>query len=252
VELLVVVAILAVLLSVLLPGLQHARAQAQTAVCGTHLREIALANALYAGDHEYRYCPGAANFVTRNLHRWHGTRQRPSEPFTSAGGPLTPYLGPEGRIRACPGLPGGRPSDGTRGFERNCGGYGYNLAYLGRELDSDASGLCRVVTDLHGARVDAVRHPEATLMFADSAFVSGEPVEYSFAEPRYFPVYGTRADPSVHFRHRRWANVAWADGHVDRRQMTFTWRSGLYPGDPGTCDVGWFGRDDDNSLFDLD
>ena len=63
VELLVVIAVLAVLLSILLPSLGAARAQAQAGVCASNLRQVALANELYANDHEHRYCPGAADFI---------------------------------------------------------------------------------------------------------------------------------------------------------------------------------------------
>ena len=47
------------------------------------------------------------------------------------------------------------------------------------------------------------------------------------------------------------ANVAWGAGHVSRETRTFTWSSGFYQGDPERFDVGWFGRADDNHLFDL-
>ncbi len=83
-----------------------------------------------------------------------------------------------------------------------------------------------------------------------SAVLSGL-IEYSFAEPRFHPQFGSRADPSIHFRHHKNANVAWCDGHVSPQTRTFTWSSGVYEGDPDRCDIGWFGQADDNSLFDL-
>ena len=186
------------------------------------------------------------------MHRWHGTRDRPSQPFRSHGGPLVPYLGPEGDIRACPSWHTELPGDDPRGFEKNCGGYGYNLAFVGRQLEKLSSGLHRVVTDVIGTQRDRVSRPAETLMFADSAFVSGELIEYSFAEPRFFPTWGTRPDPSIHFRHSGRANVVWCDSHVDARTMTFRWTSGLYPGHPRQYDVGWFGQEDDNGYFDMD
>ena len=88
-------------------------------------------------------------------------------------------------------------------------------------------------------------------MFTDAAFAAATLIEYSFAEPRYQPTTGFRSDPSIHFRHRKRANVAWCDGHVDRRPLTFTWSSGFYPSEPNEYDIGWFGRCDDNHFFDL-
>jgi prepilin-type processing-associated H-X9-DG protein len=246
------VAILGLLISILLPSLSSARSQAKAAVCGSNLRQIALANDLYAGDHGQSYCPGAANFTTANLCRWHGSRDHPSKPFDGGRGPLVPYLGPDARIRACPAFKVDLPDDDPRRFEKNCGGYGYNLAFVGRRLSKLDSGGYRLDSDLLGAQTHRVRNPAATIMFADSAFANGVLIEYSFTEPRRFPTFGTRPDPSIHFRHDGRANVVWCDGHVDRHRRTFTYRSGFYPGDPGLLNLGWFGQRDDNSLFDLD
>jgi prepilin-type N-terminal cleavage/methylation domain-containing protein/prepilin-type processing-associated H-X9-DG protein len=252
IELLISVAILALLVGLLLPGLHGAREQAKAAVCASNLRQLALANQLYADDHEQCYCPGAADFMATNLHRWHGTRKHASDPFVAAGGPLVPYLGLDGAIRACPALRPSLPQNEPRRFEKNCGGYGYNQAYIGVQLETSDTGLARIITDRLGAEADHVRRPTQTLMFADTAFVSGDLIEYSFAEPRFFPTLGTRPDPSIHFRHRHRANVAWCDGHVDAQRRTFTWCSGLYVGDPAQFEVGWFGADDDNGWFDLE
>ena len=252
IELLVVVSILALLISILLPSLSRAREQARAAVCGSNQRQLAIANDLYAADNRHCYCPGAADFMPTNLHRWHGARDHPSQPFDGHRGPLVRYLGPEGDIRRCPSLKIEIPDGDPRRFEMNCGGYGYNLAFVGRRLTKTASGSYKVETDRVGAQTDRVGAPAQTIMFADSAFVSGELIEYSFVEPRFFPTFGSRPDPSIHFRHQKMASVVWCDGHVDRQRRTFTWSSGLYPGDPDRQGLGWFGRQDDNSLFDLD
>lgn len=254
VELLIVCGVVALLFGILMPALINARRQARAVVCASNLRQVATANLLYLNDHEQRFCPGAPRFMTHNLRRWHGTRNHPSEPFRPDGGPLMPYLGADGRIRACPSFRV-RALEGELGrhFERNSGGYGYNLAFVGRTLERRPGGGYRLRTDLVGARADHVRRPAETVMFADAALVSGEPIEYSFLEPRLFPLLGMRPDPSIHFRHgNRVANVAWTDGHIDRRSLRFSWRSGLYPGDPADFDVGWFGEEDDNTFFDLE
>ena len=49
--------------------------------------------------------------------------------------------------------------------------------------------------------------------------------------------------PTIHFRHRGRANVAWADGHVTSEALA---RTG---GKWASRQLGWFGPDD-NSLFD--
>ncbi|MFH0980136.1 MAG: H-X9-DG-CTERM domain-containing protein [Planctomycetota bacterium] len=253
VELLTVVSIIALLLAILLPSLRNAREQARTAVCGSNLRQIALANELYAADNQQRYCPGAIEFMLKNLHRWHGTRDHASQPFDGRGGPLVPYLGPEGNIRACPSMRIDLPEDDQRRFEKNCGGYGYNLAFLGRQLEKVGGGWYRMMTDGSGAQTDRVRCPAQTIMFTDSGFLDGMLIEYSFGEPRFFPLYGTRPIPSIHFRHNKRANVVWCDGHVDWQHRTFTrGPSPYYEGDPSRNNLGWFGIADDNRLFDLE
>lgn len=255
-ELLIVVAIIAILLSVLLPSVQAARRQARAAVCASNLRQLAIANNAYATDHAGRYCPGAAQMRTANLHRWHGTRTDTGQPFDPRYGPLVPYLSPADGIRACPSFFRYLTRQ-TASFERGNGGYGYNQAYLGRVLRKVPHGSFQVITDLYGVLATRVRRPAETLMFADTAFAAAADgvIEYSFAEPRLHPEYlqyHARLDPSLHFRHRGRACVGWCDGHVDSRKLRFTWHSGVYPGDPAAHHIGWFGVDDNNDDFDLE
>jgi type II secretion system protein G len=59
-ELLIVVAIIAILAAILIPNYLHARAQAQTTACEANLKEIATALEEYATDHSGQYPPGPA------------------------------------------------------------------------------------------------------------------------------------------------------------------------------------------------
>ncbi len=245
VELLVSAGIVVFLVGVLLPGLSHAREQAKAACCRSNIRQLALANGLYAQESGGVYVPGASEFLS-NLHRWHGERSTLYEPFVSARGPLVPYLGPERAIHDCPAF-----VPDSKGFEAGNGGYGYNNAYVGVRTATDRHGKVNVVSDLAGAMADRVKHPGETVMSTDSAFANTGLIEYSFAEPRFHPSNRSRADPSIHFRHARIANVAWCDGHVSGERRTFTWSSGIYKGDPARLGLGWFGETDDNGLFDL-
>lgn len=245
IELLAVLAILTFLLAILMPGLARARGQARSTLCRSNIRQIALANGLYAYDANGAYCPGAANFL-ENLNRWHGERDSINEVFDPSRSPLVPYLGPERAIRECPSF-----EPDLVGFEAGNGGYGYNNAFIGVRIAERQQGVFEVADDRAGARADHVTSPIGTIMFTDAAFVSRGLIEYSFAEPRFHPQFGTRADPSIHFRHDELANVAWCDGHVTSEWRTFTWSSGFYRGDPDRFDIGWFGTSDDNRLFDL-
>ncbi len=52
IEIMIVVAIIAILAGILIPNFTHARAQAQTAACESNLREIGTAMELYYTDHQ--------------------------------------------------------------------------------------------------------------------------------------------------------------------------------------------------------
>ncbi|NUN92287.1 MAG: DUF1559 domain-containing protein [Verrucomicrobiae bacterium] len=66
IELLVVVAILAILAALLLPSLKKARESALRAVCMNNLKQIAIASAAYASDHEGFLLPPMNNTKTAN------------------------------------------------------------------------------------------------------------------------------------------------------------------------------------------
>jgi len=251
-EVLVTMSVIAVLASLLLPGLAGARAGARAVICKANVSQLVRANLYYADENDSHFCPGARGMRTSNLHRWYGTRAKKAEPFEPQHGVITPYLGEDEAIRQCPEFPVDAIARHSSGFEVGCGGYGYNNAFVGRRVHQRVSGEYEVLDDRSGAKTHRVKHPFDTVMFADAAFAGAGLIEYSFVEPRYHPEYPIyRADPSVHFRHRGSATVGWVDGHVDDRKMTFTWKSGFYPADPKRFDIGWFGQADDNAHFDL-
>ena len=237
VELLVTMATIGLLAAILVPALPAAKAAADAAVCRSNLRQLAAANLAYAADHG-RYVAAAADIDGPNTIRWHGVRN--GKAFDGAQGPLAPYLGGGGAsawVRRCPGF---RPD--ADGFETSCGGYGYNALGVGSEA-------CRPVEhpERFGMQPVALAHPAATVMFADAAYLQGNGtkaklIEYSFAEPPQFAGGGTPW-PTIHFRHRGRANVAWADGHVTSEARARAGSRGAAQG------LGWFGPDD-NSLFD--
>ena len=252
IELLVVVAIIALLVSILVPALSQARESANKTLCATNLHGLALANCLYAGDHDGFFVPGASDmdWFSPGLFRWHGYRPTVNDPFDPSKGPLSPYF-QDGKMKQCPSFQG-FVQEGSSAFESGGGGYGYNNDYVGSRTrwGGDITTGART-TDIHGL--------SNVIMFADAAMARADDgdylIEYSFLQPPYW-VWDQQvkkewglATPTTHFRHRGEANIAWCDGHVDAQEMSFSnSETAAYDANPEEWNIGWFGPQD-NSLF---
>lgn len=135
IELLVVVAIIALLISVLLPSLAAARRQARTVMCGTQLRELARGWTYYANAHDDVIVPGRPYTLPGNNLYWigNGWKLRPRW-YASLGAAVEIYAYVEplqssahqkidNRLLICPAV-----ADWTS--EKNAS-YGYNFQFLG-------------------------------------------------------------------------------------------------------------------------
>jgi prepilin-type processing-associated H-X9-DG protein/prepilin-type N-terminal cleavage/methylation domain-containing protein len=268
IELLVVVAIIAVLISILLPTVRNAREQAKKVVCSSNIRQLGMANVMYAQSYQDYFIPAAEDMMStsssnRNMRRWHGRRKNGNVPFDSTLSPLFAYIGTEG-LKACPSFVKGTDyiDDPTIGaYESGCGGYGYNETFIGGR--SDLYGIndkaCRTT-----AKTTDAADPANTIMFTDAAYVqrvsnSKKIIAYSFCEPVFWEFgplvsMSMSPDPTIHFRHLGRTNVAWVDGHVTSRLMDFTLsyqtHSLISDEEAKVYGVGWFGPKS-NDLFDL-
>jgi prepilin-type processing-associated H-X9-DG protein len=255
IEMLMVILTIGLLMAILLPVLSSARTQAYGAVCRSNLRQLVLANIGYSNEKD-GFCVPAASDIwdgAGGYHRWHGVRDNKDEPFDPLRGPLVGYLS-NGKVKECPGRV--RFVKGKRweeSFEKGCGGYGYNMVYIGSRLWRGGSSF----EEIYGqtARMLEITKPDRTLMFADTAFnQKGNLIEYSFAEPYFWirkgKLQNTHPFPSIHFRHSGCANIGWSDGHVYSRQKADCKDSDAYNADFDRIGLGWF-EPLDNSLFDL-
>lgn len=258
VELLVVLAVIALLASLLVPALGRAKDLTRRAVCSAHLRGLVQANQTYAASHGRRLVVAAPDVFSDNLHRWHGQRESSDDPFDPARGPLAPYLGSAGLGDGCPAFADVLDDgDGAGSFEAGCGGYGYNNQYVGGRND-----LYGFQGYKHSATTSEIANPTQTVMFTDTAYrqMGNAYVEYSFCESPFwhFSAGATPStsspNPTIHFRHLGAANAAWADGHVETRPLEFSadyMTHSLISADQAAhLQLGWFGPRD-NSLFDL-
>jgi prepilin-type processing-associated H-X9-DG protein/prepilin-type N-terminal cleavage/methylation domain-containing protein len=268
VEVMVVVSTISVVMAVTIPAMNTARSRARAIVCRSNLKQLVLANIGYSNDHDGYYVPAAEDlwntigFLQGGYNRWHGKRTGPDEPFDPMKGPLIGYLA-DGKVKKCPERTDSTKSqDGTINFERGCGGYGYNMQYLGSRLWGNGITTFAAMINAYAKTTNAVevKRTAETLMFADTAFCNDYEgiqylVEYSFAEPPHYVTNGITdtafVSPSIHFRHYGSANVGWADGHVEAKPMAKPVLVDNYTAEMAKMNIGWF-EPVDNTLFDLE
>ena len=221
IELLVVIAIIGVLAALLLPALSNAKELSRATQCMSNLRKLQIGWQLYADDHQGRLVPngiGETNGKVPDNPSWVGgyLGNGPNnmdnfdtrllvDPTYLYGGMLGPYTQNPG-IYLC-------PSDKTKvwttgGWRKWVRSYGLN-AYMNANYSRPT---------LHDRRIfrniDQIRHPDRIFTFTekfghilgDGMFITADPA--LFAHHSDIPF----------FRHRKHANVLFADGHWEKRR----------------------------------
>lgn len=205
VELLVVVAVMAVLASMLLPAMTAAKAAARRAQCVDNLRQLGLAAQMYWDDNDdrtFRYLSGTTNGGRLYWFGWLKAGAEGDRDFDLSQGALYSYLQGSG-VEICPSLD--YHSTIYKYKARAAAyGYGYNL-YLGQE-------------SIH---TSLITRPGDTALLADAAQVNDFQAPASPENPMLEEFYYVDADngagyPNAHFRHQHQANAVFCDGHVDR------------------------------------
>ena len=277
IELLVVIALIALLAAILLPALSRARSKGRAMECVSNLRQIYMANVMYAAEHNGHYVPAAPDlydFMRPDAEpdhfggrlRWHGARETPNQfsEFDPNRGPLAEYL-PDGRVKECPEFFEYRQkNDVANAFESGTGGYGYNMAYIGSTLifadPNDPNALMAAMRT--GMRDVRIANPAQVIMFADAALPQdGYIIEYGFVEPPLFPSKEhprgrpvsnetEYASPSIHFRHYGRANICWADGHITSERWEWAPENNIFGAQNARWMIGWFGPRN-NRYFDI-
>jgi prepilin-type processing-associated H-X9-DG protein/prepilin-type N-terminal cleavage/methylation domain-containing protein len=205
IELLVSIAVIAILAAVILPALSQSKQSAWRAQCTSNLRQLGMATEMYWDDNKgnsFRYIFGTTNYGQIYWFGWIGPGTEGQRPFDLSLGALHPYINGS-LVRICPSL-----NYALAQFKLKADGivysYGYNL-YL-----SAASTKPPVVAG-------KISHPTDTALFADAAQVNDFQAPASPANPMLEEWYYVDTDtsyPNGHFRHNQKANVVFADGHV--------------------------------------
>lgn len=208
IELLVVISIIALLVAILLPALQAARASGRAVACLSNLRQIGIAAAAYQAD-EQDYVPITFNdnippdpayaiLAPRDVGPWHYR--------------LAPYLNYE-------------PKSATSLFEIapdaptviHCPSYATPTGTFEYPDYSPALSLFdepfagRVGTDL---RADEVYSPTQKNLFVDVSWDGADPTTFiNINLPGFFPTAGSLDSP-IDYRHSDATNILFFDGHA--------------------------------------
>lgn len=204
IELLIVIAIIAILASMLLPALNKARKKARGIACQANLKQLSLAFTGYSGDNS-DYMPPA--LLNRNgLDNFSGmydsvngavTWMASLYPYTGIG--RTVYGMPpkyaKNNVYLCPSI-----LRNTSTYQD----YGYNAYLFGCALNTDGT-MYNWGSNTHLQKISRVNFASQSVMLADNWGNST-----TERDSGYFLFDGSKTC----YRHSRRANTAWADGHV--------------------------------------
>lgn len=267
IEVLVVVAIIALLLAILLPGLSRARRQAGAVVCLSNLHQIvtttqaytAVYSSFYPPSHDTVTAPAADGGDRQIDYGWDITR---ITDLTTGKVHVLPGLIWLGKtteaIQQCPGFTGP-----AMWADDRYTGYNYNSSYVGafrkrkeKVVSFGPAAAASAVSwsvVVRPARQDEIRMPSLCALFGDGEYVAGA---NKFMRSPWGSEQGAR-DTWVNtgrgagtqgYRHNGRTNVAFADGHARswNRRYTETYDfEKPYIGDNN----GFLSSD--NSLYDL-
>jgi prepilin-type N-terminal cleavage/methylation domain-containing protein len=227
IELLVVVAIISLLVSILLPTLSSARAQARRTVCASNLRQLALATHMYATEARGPFPPcGWWNEPQDAITYWWG--QVTFDKVDHKVSPLYRYMRSalkEDSVYECPDQSWGTYKPQPMSLdEQVTSTYGYNGYYL---TPAATPGWSSTIGKRPWQRLESIPQAANVFLFADALIdygSGGQPSNSALLDPprlyrgsKYSAANRWRANssPTTAFRHRGVTNAACADGHVE-------------------------------------
>ncbi len=236
IELLLVIAIIGLLAALLLPALSRSKASAKRIHCISNLKQMLVAASVYTDTHR-EWFPVAYYFAMENglpvSYAWDLTTRLGGETRVEPG-LLWQASGPTA-IQQCPS------------FHRSANwltdphtGYNYNTSYIGHGQFENIP---------LPARVEAVRQPVNTALFGDGEYGLGANkfMRAPWPNPGDRTFTGRQAGTQG-FRHSRYTNTGFVDGHADSRHSRFTENQD----GAGNVAEGTGFLSEDNSLYDLE
>ncbi|MGE4565976.1 MAG: type II secretion system protein [Victivallaceae bacterium] len=217
IELLVAVAIIGILTSLAVPSFTAARLRSLDGSCRNNLRQLGMANQLYAFENADYFVPYSLNPPRVSGPIWLGYQEVPAGSVygrvdLTCDALLGDYYGGSPLVAVCPEMRKFIP-DSRRAASG--GGYGYNGIWLG---GFPVRGFARFY------KSTAIYAPAATVMFGDAALSQmgtiplDPPLRLPLLNGKFeADAFGGGGDGfgTVHARHRAAANIGWTDGHVN-------------------------------------
>jgi prepilin-type N-terminal cleavage/methylation domain-containing protein/prepilin-type processing-associated H-X9-DG protein len=258
VELLVVIAIIALLLSILMPSLNKVRAQAQTVVCGTKMKNLALADIMYAQQYGTIASPcrfafglrpdGNGSFIGTGRAGWSDFRiyvnygKLRGDPKTKAftTGDLYPFL-KSGDVFVCPGIPKTGPPKNL-----DCFGFDSHYGYTPRwsYVNNGEPGVCQPSGNKLTACInpDMVKpSPGNVFLFMDQSWENTAAFDNTVV--RFSKTFNKNTGGHIQLYdmlsayHGGSGNLSFFDGHIEKmKQAEFIRKYDDLKNRPGTLD----------------
>jgi prepilin-type N-terminal cleavage/methylation domain-containing protein/prepilin-type processing-associated H-X9-DG protein len=209
-ELLVVIAVIAVLASLLLPGLSGSKASSLRIQCVSNLRQMDIAAVLYIDDNG-NYYPIAYDYMQEGGVTWSVCWDL----TTVYGNPNTVIPGllwqcqTSAQIQQCPSFIGA-----ANWLSDPYTGYNYNTSFIGHGQDESIP---------EPAKNSDVLKPARTVLFGDGQYAAGADkfMRAPWPNPGDDDFVGRWAGTQG-FRHQQLSNAGFCDGHVESLRSCYT------------------------------
>jgi prepilin-type N-terminal cleavage/methylation domain-containing protein/prepilin-type processing-associated H-X9-DG protein len=215
VELLVVVAIIAILAAMLLPVLAHASSRAKRIQCLGNMRQMDLAAQVYIGDNADFYPYAYFQDLTKNIsYCWDFTTYETTMQVV----PGILWQGQTNlKIQQCPSY------NGTADWLNDpYTGYNYNTSYIGHGQGESANSTSTQSPPVP-AKSNAVKHPAKTALFGDGQWSGGANKFMRAPWPNPGDAhFSGRYSGTQGFRHDGFSNVSFCDGHAESWSACYT------------------------------
>ncbi len=248
IELLIVIAIIAMLVSVLLPSLSQAKQLAKNVMCLSNLRNFAMAAQTYAEGYRGTYPIASYSTFTPKFtsYAWDFITSTDADGNATVKSGLLWQGDDRRKAQQCPSFDGA-----ANWLSDPYTGYNYNTSYIGRGMGTSS---------MTPANLEDVRRPSNTAMFGDGEYGSGankfmrapwgNPADGGHHGKKSFDIgFSGRSAGTQGYRHLQRTNVAFCDGHAASWSQRFT---DTYAFDKSNVAEGTGFLSADNNMYDLE